>query len=146
MPFYEIIYETGSKSVIQADDDEQALSGVYAHHKRAIAGEPGRGKSEPRSDLGDQAPQVLDYPAEQVVKVIKYDVHPADLNADGTMSRDVLKTELDTLLKDSPAVVDVQEFAARLRELLSPVVESERHESMYKMDGTELTLDLEGGE
>lgn len=143
MPFYEIVYETGSKSVIQADDDKQAMSGIKAHHQRAIAGEPGRGQSTTRSDLEGNAPQVLDYPAERVVKVFKYDTHPADLTADQTMSKDVVKSELDALLKSKSDVVNLMELAADIRDLANPIIaDAGRHESMYKMEASsELPLD-----
>jgi len=144
LPFYETIFETGSKSVAFYDDDEEALSAAKAHHERAVKGEPGRGQSTERNDLGaDAQMHVTDYPAERIVKLLKYDKHPADMMEDMTMSSDVARKEIDNLLKDKAGVVNVMELAAQVRELANPVVDNAgRHESMFKMKETdELTLD-----
>jgi hypothetical protein len=134
MPFYEIIYETGNKSVAFAESDEEMLQGAQNHHERALKGEPGRGASTPRHDLGDGAPQVQDYPAERIVKILRYDKHPGDLNEDMTMSADVLKKELEGELKGKD-VVNLHEVAAAIRELANPhdADGAGKQESQYKM-------------
>lgn len=143
MPFYEIITEPGNRSVMFAEDDEEALRGLQNQHERALKGEPGRGKSTPRNDLGDNAPQVMDYPAERIKKVLVYDRHPVDLNEEMTMSAEVLKKEVDDLLKGEK-VVNVMEFAAKIRDLTNPVFNLEdigRHDSQFKMkESRELSL------
>lgn len=136
MQYYEVITEPGSRSVMSAESDEEALSALKNHHERAMKGEAGRGKSTPRSDLGDNAPQVMDYPAERITRVLVYDRHPADYNEDMTMSAEVLKKELDGLLKGEK-VVNVMEFAAKVRDLTNPLYnydEIGRHDSQYKME------------
>lgn len=145
MPFYEMIFETGSKSVIEAESDEAALSAAKAHHERAIKGEPGRGSSTERADLApDDQRFVADYPAERVVKLIKYDQHPASLFEDQTMSADVAKSELNAILKKMGSVVNLMELAAEVRELANPLVnDAGKQDSMYKMEGKELTLNGE---
>lgn len=148
MPFYEVITEPGNRSVMFAESDEEALSGLENHHERAIKGEPGRGKSTPRTDLEPGAPQVMDYPAERVKRVLVYDRHPADYNEDMTMSSEVLKKELDGLLKGEK-VVNVMEFAAKIRDLTNPIFNEDeigRHDSQYRMkESKELKLPW-GGE
>lgn len=144
MPFYETIFETGSKSVAFYDDDEEALAAAQAHHERAKKGEPGRGKSTPRNDLDSDSQQhVTDYPAERIVKLLKYDKHPVDLTEDQTMSSDVARKEVDAMLKDKAGVVNIMELAAQVRDLASPLVDTPGvHESMYKMKEAEvLTLE-----
>lgn len=141
MPFYEFIFETGSKSVAEFDDDETAKAAAVAHHERAIKGEPGRGASAARNDLGNEPQRhVADYPAERVVELLKYDVHPADLMADQTMSADVAKSELNDALKATThdGVVNLMELAAAVREMANPLVtDPGRHDSMYKMKESE---------
>lgn len=136
--WYEIIYETGWKSLAYYDDDEEALSAVTAHHERAKKGEPGRGKSTERNDLADDPQQhIADYPAERIVKVLKYDRHPADLHQDQTMTTEVFTEELANILAGKN-VVNLMEVAAEIREMVNPVIlEPERHGSMYKMQSVE---------
>lgn len=144
MPFYETIFETGQNSIAFYEDDNEALRAAKAHHERAKKGEPGRGKSTPRNDLGDDVQQhVADYPAERIVELLKYDVHPADLMADQTLSSDVARKEVDAILKDKTGVVNLMELAAEIRELANPIIDKEsRQESMYKMKEVD-TLKLE---
>lgn len=146
MPYYETIFETGSKSIAFYENDEEAMTAAKAHHERAKTGEPGRGASTPRTDLGaDPQQHVADYPAERVVKLLKYDEHPADLMADQTMSADVAKSEINDALKKSTenGVVNLMQLAAEIRELANPVVaDPGRHDSMYKAKEVDtLTID-----
>jgi hypothetical protein len=153
LPFYEIIYETGNKSVAEYADDEEAISATQAHHERAIKGLPGRGKSTPRADLGDGAPQVMDYPAERISKVLRYEKHPASLNEDMTMSADVARSEFENMIGDSK-VVNLMELSGKLRDLANPLTvaaqngEHDRHASQFKMkeDGEVELPFLKGGE
>lgn len=129
MPFYEVIYETGSKSVAEYKDDETAISAVKAQHEKATTGQPG-------GPTG--------HPAERVVRVLAYDTHPGDLGEGMTMSKDVAKKELDAIMKDQGEVVNVMDLAARVRDLANPhVLDAGVHDSQYKMDeARELKLDL----
>lgn len=145
MPFYEIIYETGNRSVIQADDDEQALSGIKAHHQRAIKGETGRGVSTARTDLqpGEAGynPTTMDYPAERVSRVLVYDDHPGDFGQDQTVSKDEFMEQLNAFVADKD-VINVMEFSAFARDLSDPHVLPEgKQDSQYKME-QERELDL----
>ena len=145
MPFYETIFETGEHSVAEYADDDEALSAARAHHERATKGEPGRGESTPRNDLGEDGQrQVMDYPAERVVKLLKYDEHPATYMEDATLSTDVLNSELKAIIKNiaHDGVVNLFELESALRMLTdASVPDAGRHESMYKMKEVgELTL------
>lgn len=125
MPFAEIIYETGSKSVAYYEDDKEMMEGLTAHHDRAKNGEPGR--------EGENA-----HPAERIKEVQIYNKHPQDLNEDQTMSADVMKKELDEAIKrlSEAGSVSITEVAAAVRDLSSPVVPlegSKPHDSMFKM-------------
>lgn len=122
MPFYEVIYETGSHSIVSAESDEEALSGIKEHHKRAVEGRVG-------GPAGN--------PAERVVRILKYDRHPADFGEEQTVSKEVLEKELKELLKQSDDVVHVPEVAAALRDISNPLVESGPHDSNYKMQEAE---------
>lgn len=148
MPFYEVVTEPGNRSVMSAESDEEALGALKNQHERALKGESGRGKSTPRHDLEPDAPQVMDYPAERVKRVFVYEKHPADYNEDMTMSSEVLRKELDSLLKGEK-VVNVMEFAAKIRDLVNPIHNEEdigRHDSQYRMkEDKELKLPW-GGE
>lgn len=129
MPFYEVIYETGSKSVAEYPDDEAAIAAVTAQHQKATTGQPG-------GPTG--------HPAERVVKVLAYDQHPGDYGQDMTMSKDVAKKALDEIMKGQGEVVNVMDLAARVRELANPHADDVGvHDSQYKMkEERELALDL----
>lgn len=146
MSYYEVIFETGSHSIMQGESDEEVLGALKEQNRRASAGEAGRGSSTERSDLqpGDAGynPSLVDYPAERVVKVLKYDEHPADYNQDMTMSADVLKSELDSYLEGKD-VVNLMELSGWARDLANPVkteIDSP-HDSQFKAEETE-ELDL----
>ena len=124
MSYYEIIYETGAHSVVSGDSDKEVLKGIKAHHDRAVNGEPGGPAGQP---------------AERVKAVLKYDRHPGDYGSEGTVSKEVLKSELDALSKglaDENGVVSVEELAAAVRDLSNPVdngaLSDSRHASMFK--------------
>lgn len=135
MPFYEVVYETGNRSVMSADSDEEAIQALQNHHERALKGEPGRGTSTARMDLGEDAPQVFDYPAERIARVFVYEKHPVEYNEEMTMSADVLKKEVSEALKGK-TVINVMGVAAQVRDLANPVYFEEeigRHDSQFKM-------------
>lgn len=147
MPFYEIIYETGNRSVIQADSDEEAMQGIKNHHQRAAKGEVGRGESTERTDLspGEAGynPMVMDYPAERIARVLVYENHPGTYAEDQTVSKEVFNEQLKAYLADKD-VVNVMDFSAFARDLVDPHAQPEaRHDSQYKME-EESELDLSG--
>lgn len=132
MPFYEVIYETGAKSVVFNDTDAATLDALRAHHNRALTGEAG-------SPTGA--------PAERVKRVLVYDKHPNEHNPAQTMSAEVVKKELDALVKvftDDNGVVAVDRLAMAVRNLTSPLNDTAgAHESQYKMEeARELELDF----
>lgn len=137
MSYYEVIYETGAHSVVSGDSDKEVLKGIREQHQRAVNGQDG-------GPAG--------HPAERVKTVLKYDKHPGDFGAEGTVTKEVLGTELSTLktgLSDENGVVNVEEFAAGVRAISSPVdhgaLAESRHASMFKAKEVE-TLDPKGWE
>lgn len=123
MPFYEIVYETGSKSVAFYEDDEEMLSAVGEHHSRAKAGEPG-------GPAGN--------PAERIHHVERYSEHPNEFG----VSAEVVLEEVKEAIKghtDENGVVDVAGLANTIRISGSPVnVEFGRQDSMFKMEAEEV--------
>lgn len=130
MPYYEIVYETGSVSVACYEDDAEALSAVKAHHDRAKTGVPAltTGATEP------------DRPAERVSKVFKYDSHPVDYGVGQEVSTDSVQKELQQKLKslEHDGTVRVPDLASAVRDITSPLVEDResRLDSMFKMEET----------
>lgn len=134
MAWYEIIYETGRTSVAFYDDDDEANRAVGEQHRRAVAGEPG-------GPLG--------VPAERVKAVFVYDKHPNEYNPDQTMTADVAKKELASLVdssQDENGVVAIDQLALGVAGLSHPMVVSKKpFESNFKMkEARTLTLKLEG--
>lgn len=76
MPFYEIIYEPGTKSVAFYENDEEAMSAINAHKERAISGQPATPESSPHPSP-DAPAAVGSWAAERPIKVFVYDEHPA---------------------------------------------------------------------
>jgi hypothetical protein len=129
MPFYELIFETGAKSVAMYEDDDECLRATQAHHLRAVNGE-----SALASATGDD-PQ-SDRPAERIVKVLKYDQHPGDyMESQALDAKDVAKAVTDAVKNAQVGdLVSVPEVAAAFRELTSPVVaDAGRQDSMFKL-------------
>jgi hypothetical protein len=161
MPFAEVIYEPGSKSVVNYETEDELKAALAEHHRRAMAGESGAAQDQTeRNIIADNivvAPGSLDLkqgdfanlphidkmkerPAERITKVYTYPIHPADFNSDGVVHVDELSKLVTGMTKDG--VVDVEQLRAALRDELLPTYPSDqgRHESMYKMEGTELDL------
>lgn len=132
MPFYEVVFETGSNSVVEADDDAAIIQAAEAQHTRAKSGLPG-------GPTG--------HTAERVVAVLKYDKHPADFGADQSFSADVATKTTQDLIKaltDENGVVSKTELAAAIlatSEAVVPLAEKEQGKSMYKMK-EKASLDL----
>lgn len=127
MPFYELIYETGAHSIAFAESDAEVLVGVKAQHERALKGAVG-GPSG--------------HNAERVKRVLKYDRHPADLNPGQVIAEADLLAAVEGFVSRSAigGEVVVGELKAVLDGLVSPVVDSEPHESNYAMaESAELT-------
>ena len=138
MPYYEIMYETGASSVACYEDDAEAERAIGEHNHRAITGEPG-------GPIGQ--------PAERVAAVYVRDEHPDNYNTEGTMSADVAKSEIDSLIKAGGAsnkgVIPLDQLAVEVRNLAHPMVVGKENsfDSNYKMK-SDRSLDLkflEGG-
>src|SRR6516164_7785968 len=121
--YYEVIYETGTHSIVSGESDEEVLGGLRAHQARATAG-----------DLGGPA----GHPAERISKILVYDRHPGDYAL--SMTSDVAQAELAELIKkvtDANGVVDTDMLQAEIRRLADPVdnesMLQSRHNSMFKM-------------
>ncbi len=126
MPYYEIIYETGSHSLGNYKDDEEMFAAVKAHHARAIAGEVG-GPSGHR--------------AERIARVEKYSVHPGSVGEGSSLSADEAKAQLDEALKASTEgdVVDLAQLQMHVRDLGSPIDnEAGPQDSEYKLEADEV--------
>jgi hypothetical protein len=126
MPFYEIIYEPGTKSVAYYEDDEEALSALNAIHAKAVKGEPGSPESSPHPS-GEVSPFAGTWAAERPVKCFVYDGHPGDY-----------EEEIDT----SALTGNPQEMISQIRNAASPLVENPgAQESQFKAAPTK-ELDL----
>lgn len=130
MSWYEVVFETGNMSVLEAESDEVALAAAGEQDRRAREGEP----------AGPQGG-----PAERVAVLYKYDKPPNDYNVEQTASADVLTTEVSALidgLKDANGVVSISELAMQVQALSHPMVAKENpHDSQFKMEHeAELTL------
>jgi hypothetical protein len=126
MGFYEVVYETGEVSVADYADDAEALSALGEQNRRAVSGE----------QAGPQGG-----PASRIAKVFKYNEHPGSLNEDGTLTAEVLNTELTDLVKqytDKNGVVNVLAFAEGVTGLVHPMNLGDvaPHDSKYKMTPT----------
>jgi hypothetical protein len=117
--FYEVIYETGTHSIMSAESDEEALQGLEEHQRRALAGETG-GPSG--------------HPAERIKKVLKYHKHPMEAADNQNVSVDSLKEHVNAVI-DAKALgdeVSVPEVAAGVRDFTSPLVlNNPPHESDF---------------
>lgn len=122
--FYEIIFETGNYSIAMYDDDDEAIRAISEHHKRAKSGEPAQlGSPEQGS-------------AERIVKVLKYDQHPADYKMDGTATPEEITAAVNKAIdeKSLGGIVSVEEVALAVKEVSDSVEKGTApHESNYKM-------------
>ncbi|HEY6019354.1 MAG TPA: hypothetical protein VIY48_05445, partial [Candidatus Paceibacterota bacterium] len=117
--FYEVIYETGTHSVIFAESDEDALPGLNEHHRRAVEGEEG-------GPTG--------HAAERIKKVLKYEEHPMATAGNQNVNADGLKEMVNTIIEEKGVggEVSVPEVAAAIRQLTSPVaLNNDPHESDF---------------
>jgi len=126
--YYEVIFETGTHSVMSGESDEEVVAALQNHQARAEAGE-----------LGGPAGQ----PAERIKEVLVYDKHPADYKSDDTLSADVALEEVKALieqLKDAKGVVNVAQLSSAIRTINDPLdsdaMALSRLNSMYKMKET----------
>lgn len=131
MPFYEIAYETGRRSVAEYASDAEAHAAVAEQDRRAREG----------VTAGPQGGA-----AERVSKIYKYKYHPNEYNPEQTASSDVVEKEVSALLKalaDKNGVVNIDQLAVQVRGLSHPMVTPEHaHDSQFKMqEDAAFTLD-----
>ena len=140
MAYYEIIYENGEHSIANYDSDEEALSAINEHVRRAKAGESGTPQSTPRNDVPETPAANATWAAQRVVKVLKYDQHPADYaDSANALSVEVAEKTVAALAKeiaDDNGIVNMQELAIAVSNSTSPSVDSKPHDSNYKMKET----------
>lgn len=120
--YYETIFENGDHSVaFYENDDEEALTAIESHHKRALAGERALA-SEPQSPA-----------AVRIVKVLKYESHPQDYTESQTLPVEVLRKKLDEAFNDLAVgdLISVPQMTQALRDTTSPMVDSAPHDSNY---------------
>lgn len=136
MPFYETIFETGTKTVAEYANDDEAANALSVQHGRAKAGLPG-------GPTG--------HPAERVKRVLVYEDHPGSYGENYMVSTDVAESILRDALKsvkNSSGVVSLPAVTQAI--LLSQeaiVNDTEPHDSVYKMEESrELDAGLWEGE
>jgi len=130
---YEVIWEDGSHSLANYEDDEVMKATVLGHHNRAKDGEAGGPAGQP---------------AGRIVKVLKYDSDPAD--SMDALSVDEAKAALSDAIDaaaDENGVLDLAVLPNLVSALRTSQVSSGPHESNYKMEAVEEFSidDLEGG-
>lgn len=134
MPFYEIITEPGSSMIANYENDEEAIGAIKAQHQKAISGNVG-------GPTG--------HPAERIVKVLKYDVHPGDYGAEGLVPSDQVTPLMEAHTQNG--LLNVDSFASALKNQVSPLINDQnasRHDSRFVMPESE-SLDpalWQGGE
>lgn len=117
--FYEVIYETGTHSIISADSDEDALPGLNEQHRRAVEGVEG-------GPTG--------HPAERIKKVLKYDKHPMEAAENQNVDAEGLKEMVNAVIDEKAmgGEVSVPEVAAAVRAVTSPILlNNDPHESDF---------------
>lgn len=123
MPFYEIITEPGTSMIANYENDEEAIGAIKAHHNRAING-----------DVGGPT----GHPAERIVKVLKYDVHPGDYGEEGVIPVDQVAPLMESYTENG--LLNVDKFSAALKNQVSPLVNDKnasRHDSRFVMPESE---------
>jgi hypothetical protein len=127
MPYYEVIYEPGTKAVAFYESDEEAQSALAAHKERALSGQP----ATPQSDTHpspDAPVAVGTWAAERPIKVYVYETHPADFEPEVDMSTltgtnteklEQLRSAINPLA-ENPGVQDSQYKQEADRELALP--------------------------
>lgn len=124
MPYYEVIYEPGTKSICNYESDEEAMTALTAHMERATSGQPATPESSPHPSE-DAPASVGTWAAERPVKVYVYDSHPADYEpqvnpSDLSGSNEEMLQQLRSAvnpLNESPGVQDSQYKMEPSREL-----------------------------
>lgn len=119
MKYAEIIFETGSKSLMSFDDEESLKSFLVEHTRRAMQG-----------DVGGPT----GHPAERIKKVLVYSDNPGDLHADGLVPVDAVQKLVSGM--EHSGLVNVEQLMSALRDEVSPTypLDQGRHASLYKAE------------
>jgi len=118
--YLEVIYENGEHSVMQADDEAEALTGIAEQHRRAMNGERGL--------QGDPASP----PAVRIKRVFVYDEHPGSLGESQLVDTKDIKAAVEALAEGN--LVSVPEMVQTLRNLTNPRINTPPHESNFLME------------
>lgn len=144
MKYAEVIFETGSKSVLSYETEDDVKKFVMEHHRRAVNGEPGAAQNQSmRPDLSaadfavmPSLDRMKERPAERISRVLLYDAHPAELH-NSRVDVSTLKTLIDGMAGPDGRL-DHEQLIGALRDEASPVFPQNqgRLESIYKADAT----------
>ena len=115
--YAEIIFETGSKSLMKIDNMDDAKEALKEQHRRAMQGEPG-------GPVGQSA--------ERIKEVLLYDEHPGGLRENGLLDTKSIKEAVDKVALGDQ--VSAWEAIAAIRDTLNPLSNDETaHTSKYEM-------------
>lgn len=132
MPFYEVIFEVGTHSVMNAESDEAVQGFAEIQHQRAKSGLP-------NGPAGDRA--------DRIVRILKYDEDPGNPTTDMPI-KDIqarVKEVAADLDADADGNVNLAEVARNLP--MPAVLDTPVHESNFAMQETgELDPTSWGGE
>jgi hypothetical protein len=138
MPFYEIVYETGNRSVAYYEGNDEAQAALSAHHEKAKTGESATPASEERTDIGVPPAGPTEWPAERIAKVYVFETHPAEFGADQIVAAGTLGENLNAM-RDEEGNVNAAQAAAMVRASTSPFINPEHpHDSEYAAPHEEL--------
>lgn len=141
----EVIFETGAKSVVNYDTEDELRAFLQEHHRRATEGEPGSAQDyEVRSDLVKDDPDVVrraaanaNRPAERISKVLLYGKHPGEYAEHGVLFTSAVEQLVAGLADNSgdKPTINVWELIAALRREITATRSGELapHDSLYKM-------------
>jgi hypothetical protein len=124
----EVIFETGSKSVVHYDDEQELRDFVNEHTNRAVSGERG-------GPTG--------HAAERISKVLLYDEHPGNYASHGLLYSAAVESLVKGLTDDDKKTINVWDLIAALRREVNAtnIGEVGPHDSLFKMQHTgELAL------
>lgn len=112
MPFYEVIYDDGTYSILSGPEKE-ILDGLQTHHERAV--------------------NETDPTANRVVKILQYKTHPGDIHSDFMIPTEEALAIVHKHVSRADKV-NVSEVISSFRLALSPLLASKPEESNYKME------------
>jgi hypothetical protein len=135
LPFYEIIYETGNKSLASYDSDEEAEKALTEHHRRAMTGEPATPLSTARPDV--PGGPITTWVAERIKKVLVYDTHPGDYLGDQVVQADDVRAAFEKAVADKSmqGMVHLPTVLADVRDMTNAVhvqTPENRQDSQFK--------------